>query len=189
MLYLRLFSIFAYVSLVGFGGGTAMIPLFEQMLVGSWITYQQLMDIVALSQATPGAFSINLATYVGFISTPLPFFGAFVATMGHAVVGYFLCISVGALIKKYHHLDILDYIFNVLKPLSLSLLIWSAVIIMWNDLQKDTKDLLSSLSIFIICYFFMTTKNTKLRMNPINVIITGAFLGLLTHFAFQFGAL
>lgn len=182
MIYWRLFCIFSYVSLLSFGGGTAMIPLFEQLLVGTWITHQQLMDVIALSQATPGAFSINLATYVGFITTPSPYFGAFAATMGHVVIGYFLCISIGILLKKYHDLLIFSYVFNALRPISLSLIIWSAVIILWNDIQTDLQKFLLSLGIFAICYYLLTTKNIKIRLSPISVILLGGVLGVLLHF-------
>ncbi len=182
MIYWRLFCVFSYVSLLSFGGGTAMIPLFEQLLVSTWITHQQLMDVIALSQATPGAFSINLATYVGFITTPFPYLGAFAATMGHAVIGYFLCISIGVLLKKYNHLPIFSYIFNTLRPISLSLIIWSAVIILWNDVQTDFQKFLFSLGIFAICYYLLITKNTKIRLSPILIILFGGVLGVLLHF-------
>ena len=182
MLYWRLFCVFSYVSLLSFGGGTAMIPLFEQLLVGTWITHQQLMDVIALSQATPGAFSINLATYVGFITTPSPYLGAFAATMGHAVIGYFMCISIGSLLRKYHQFSVFGYVFGVLRPISLSLIIWSAVIILWNDIQTDLQGFLPYLGIFVVCYYLLTTKYVKIRLSPILIILLGGILGILLHF-------
>ena len=67
MLYLALFISFFKIGLVGFGGGLAILSLI-QMEVEShgWMTQQEFVDIVAVSQVTPGPIGINCATYVGY---------------------------------------------------------------------------------------------------------------------------
>ena len=67
MLYLALFISFFKIGLFGFGGGLAILSLI-QMEVEShgWMTQQEFVDIVAVSQVTPGPIGINCATYVGY---------------------------------------------------------------------------------------------------------------------------
>ena len=70
MIYLQLFLSFFKIGLFGFGGGLAILSLI-QMEVEShgWMTQQEFVDIVAVSQVTPGPIGINCATYVGYTAT------------------------------------------------------------------------------------------------------------------------
>ena len=68
MIYLKLFLVFFKVGLFSFGGGYAILPLMQHEVVdvNKWINFSEFMDIVAVSQITPGPISINLATHVGY---------------------------------------------------------------------------------------------------------------------------
>jgi len=68
MTYLKLFFVFFKVGLFSFGGGYAILPLMQHEVVdvNKWITFHEFMEIVAVSQITPGPISINLATHVGY---------------------------------------------------------------------------------------------------------------------------
>ena len=80
MIYLRLFFEFFKIGLFAFGGGMATLPfLFE---LGSkypnWFTEAELLDMIAISEATPGPIGINMSTYVGF--KVAGFTGSFLST-------------------------------------------------------------------------------------------------------------
>ena len=68
MTYLKLFFVFFKVGLFSFGGGYAILPLMQHEVVdvNKWISFHEFMEIVAVSQITPGPISINLATHVGY---------------------------------------------------------------------------------------------------------------------------
>jgi len=67
MLYLQLFLCFMKVGLLGFGGGMAIISLIQnEVLRQGWMTQTEFVDVVAISQMTPGPIGMNCATYVGY---------------------------------------------------------------------------------------------------------------------------
>ena len=67
MIYLQLFLSFFKIGLFGFGGGLAILSLIEMEVEQyGWMTPQEFVDIVAVSQVTPGPIGINCATYVGY---------------------------------------------------------------------------------------------------------------------------
>ena len=66
MIYFQLFYTFFLIGLMTFGGGYAMIPMIQDTVVGNgWMTLTELTDFIAISEATPGPFAINIATFVG----------------------------------------------------------------------------------------------------------------------------
>lgn len=70
MIYWQLFIAFVRVGLLGFGGGMAIISLIrEEVIAHGWMTDQEFVDIVAISQMTPGPVGMNCATYVGYTAT------------------------------------------------------------------------------------------------------------------------
>ncbi len=93
MVYLQLFWIFCKIGAVTFGGGYAMLPLFQQELERlGWLSAEQFTDIVSVAQMTPGAVSLNTATYVGSLQAgPL---GALAATLGLVLPGFLLSILI-----------------------------------------------------------------------------------------------
>jgi len=70
MIYLQLFLSFFKIGLFGFGGGLAILSLIQhEVLEYGWMTEKEFVDIVAISQVTPGPIGINCATYVGYTAT------------------------------------------------------------------------------------------------------------------------
>ena len=83
MIYLRLFWEFFKTGLFSVGGGLATLPFIYDMSDRmGWFTYQQIADMVAVSESTPGPIGVNTATYVGYITGGVP--GALIATLGLA---------------------------------------------------------------------------------------------------------
>lgn len=70
MIYLQLFLSFFKIGLFGFGGGLAILSLIQhEVLAYGWMSEKEFVDIVAISQVTPGPIGINCATYVGYTAT------------------------------------------------------------------------------------------------------------------------
>ena len=77
-----LFSTFAKMGAVTFGGGYAMLPILQREVVEKhhWATDEELADYYAIGQCTPGILAVNTATFVGARSRGIP--GGIVATLG-----------------------------------------------------------------------------------------------------------
>ena len=81
-LLVEIFLVFFKIGLFSFGGGYAMMPLFEKEIINGlrWISYSDFIDIVAIAQTTPGPFAVNSATFIG--NKLAGFWGSVVATLG-----------------------------------------------------------------------------------------------------------
>ena len=82
MIYLQLFWSFFQIGLFSFGGGYAALPLIQTQVVDlhHWLSMSEFMDLITISQMTPGPIAINSATFVGIqIAGP---WGAVVSTLG-----------------------------------------------------------------------------------------------------------
>lgn len=79
---LELFRTFAKISAGCFGGGYAMLPFFQRELVekNGWLTNEELLDVYALAQCTPGVIAVNTATFCGYRRGGVP--GAVAASLG-----------------------------------------------------------------------------------------------------------
>ena len=81
MIYLQLFWEFFKAGLFAIGGGLATLPFLQDMAVKTgWFTTDQLADMIAVSECTPGPIGVNMATYAGFLTKGVP--GGIVATIG-----------------------------------------------------------------------------------------------------------
>ena len=81
MIYLELFLTFLQIGAVSFGGGYGMISLIrEEVLTHGWLTEKQLLDMIAVSESTPGPIAVNMATFIG--SAQGGILGSFLSTLG-----------------------------------------------------------------------------------------------------------
>ena len=95
-LYLLLFVIFFKISLFSIGGGYNMIPLMQhEVTFHGWLTSERFLDVLAVSEITPGPVAVNLATFTGFQVAGIA--GALVATTGVCLPGGLLLLALGAL--------------------------------------------------------------------------------------------
>lgn len=93
MLYLQLFLSFFKIGLFGFGGGLAILSLIQmEVETNGWMSQQEFVDIVAVSQVTPGPIGINCATYVGY--TTAGFWGSVLATFAIVLPSLIIMLSI-----------------------------------------------------------------------------------------------
>ena len=99
-LYLKLFWEFFKVGLFAVGGGMATLPFLKEIGTATgWYTYTELMNMLAVSESTPGPIGINMATYVGFTVGGVP--GAVIATLGEVTPSIIVILIVAAMLKKF----------------------------------------------------------------------------------------
>ena len=121
MIYLELFYTFFYIGLFTFGGGYAMLPLIqEEVLRHQWIAEEKLLDMVAVSESTPGPFAVNMATFIGAEQGGL--FGAFCATMGVVLPSFLVILIVARCYDRFRNSRVVKGCMTGLKPATVGLI-------------------------------------------------------------------
>lgn len=121
MILLRLFFEFAKTGLFAVGGGLATIPFLQDLGERTnWFTAADLTTMIAVSESTPGAMGVNMATYVGYATAGLP--GAIVATLGLVFPSIVIIILIAGFLHKFRQSRTVDAVFYGLRPASTALI-------------------------------------------------------------------
>ena len=100
MLYLTLFLEFLKIGLFTFGGGYAMIPLIREVVLRhGWLDEAGFLNMIGVSEVTPGPIAVNMATFVG--STQAGFLGALLCTLGVILPSFIIMLLISTLLKKF----------------------------------------------------------------------------------------
>lgn len=100
MTYLILFLEFLKIGAFTFGGGYAMIPFIQETVTKhQWLSTQELVNFIAISESTPGAFAVNISTYIG--SQVGGFFGALCATTGVVLPAFLIILIIAKIYDKF----------------------------------------------------------------------------------------
>ena len=168
--------VFMKIGLFTFGGGYAMIGVIESECIKKrqWMTKEELADMVAVSESTPGPVAINCATFLGF--KRLGFLGALFSTTG-VVLPSFIIIYVISLFFN----DILAYpiITKALKGvrIGVGLTIACVGIKMFREIKKTPL----TVTLFCASLIFCIVSNVlTLNLSSVFVILFAAAVGMLT---------
>ena len=145
---LELFLTFLRIGAFTFGGGYAMIPLIQKETVENkkWITDEDILEVVAIAESTPGPIAVNSATFVGYRVGGVK--GAACATLG-VVLPSFVVISVISLIlSEFEHFRAVRYAFFGIRAGVLALLV-KALVQMIKNSEKKPVPMIISLAAFI----------------------------------------
>ncbi len=125
MLYLELFISFAMIGFTSFGG-MSMIPLIHnQMLSHGWMTAQEVADIVAIAEMTPGPLGLNCATFAGSRTAGIA--GALCASAGVLLPSFTVTLIAAMFLKKFKESRGLNNALYGIRPVCIGMI--SAVII------------------------------------------------------------
>jgi len=130
MLFLRLMFEFAKTGLFAVGGGLATLPfLYEIAEKTGWYTQQDIMNLIAVSESTPGAIGVNMSTYVGFITGSQQlgnFFygvlGGIAATLALAAPSIVVIVIISKVLDKFRESKAVKGVFKGLRPASTALI-------------------------------------------------------------------
>lgn len=133
---LTLFLTFLKIGAFTFGGGYAMIPLIQKEIVEKkkWISNQDILDIVAIAESTPGPIAINSATFVGYKIAG--FLGAFFSTLGVVLPSFVIISFISLILKQFESLVVVEYAFNGIRAGVLALII-KALMSMYHQCPKN----------------------------------------------------
>lgn len=165
----KLFGIFFKIGAFTFGGGYAMIPVLEREFVTDrgWLTSEEMLNFVAISQSTPGVIAVNMATFIGHRRAG--FLGSLFATLGVITPSLIIITLIAAFLSNFN-----EYIY-VQKALAginiaVAVILVSAV---WNLGKKSVKDFIGlALAIisFVTVVFF--------KVNSIWLILLALIVGI-----------
>lgn len=168
----QLFLSFLKIGAFSFGGGYAMLPLIEREIVKNhnWINYREFIDIIGVSQMTPGPIAINSATFVGYKVGGIP--GSTAASIGVVTISFILVSIATHYIIKFKESKIIKSAFMGMRP-ALIALILSAF---WS-LAKESYVDIKSLIVGAITLGLLLSK----KIHPIMVIVIAGVLGVILY--------
>ena len=154
-----------------------MLPLIQsEVLANGWLTSEELINFIAISESTPGPFAINIATYTG--SVLKGFWGAFCSTLGIVLPSFIIILIVAKCFEKFKESKTVKAVMSGLKPAVIGLI--GAAVISIGKSVFSVSGVIFSAIIFIISAVLAFTKK-----NPIIIILTSAILGILAGFVFK----
>lgn len=169
---LQLFWAFFKIGAFTFGGGYAMIPLIQREIVENkkWITDDEILEIIAIAESTPGPIAINTATFVGY--RVAGFFGAMFATLGVVLPSFIIILIISFFLNQFKENKYVNYAFFGIRAGVLALIIKA----LWSMYKKAPKG--------IVPYIIMGVSFILagiVKINVIFVIIICGVTGLVTY--------
>ena len=179
MIYINLFWNFFKIGILGFGGGYAILPLIESIIVKSngWITSNEFIDLVTISQITPGPILINSATFIGAKEGGI--LGAVFATMGSVMPSLIIIIILSILYYKFKSLSVVQTMLKIIKPAVVGLIAAASVGIVINVIFKDSIININSFDLIGLVLSVMSFILIRyLKTNPMIVILLSGVFGM-----------
>ena len=174
MTYLNLFFVFFKVGLFSFGGGYAILPLMQHEVVdiNKWISFKEFMDIVAVSQITPGPISINLATHVGYRTGGT--LGSTIATTSVVLPSIIIVSLIVIFLKRFSKLPVVQRIFKSLRVTIVGLILAAGIALFVKENFIDYKSYIIFTSVLIGGLVF--------KIGSITLIILSGVAGAILYY-------
>lgn len=173
----KLFFAFFQIGLFSFGGGYAVLAYLQEVIVrqNKWLDNTQYIDLITLSQMTPGPISINSATFVGMKVAGV--FSAIVATLGFVLPTFMVVFVLSVIYYKYKNLTGMQLVLSSMRPAVVAL-ITSVVVDLLNVLVLDraiVKMCLLGIALILL---------RKYKCNPIIMIMLIGVANLVLYYVF-----
>ena len=188
MIYLELFLTFFEIGLFTFGGGYAMISIIrEKTLEFGWLSEAELLNMIAVSESTPGPIAVNMATFVG--STQAGILGSLVATLGVVLPSFIIILLISVLLRNFLKYKGVNAFLGGVRPAVVGLILATAittglsVIFSFKNVSTDfTPDVRGIIILAVIVAFaFAFKKIKKKKPSPILMILISAGLGMAAY--------
>ena len=174
---LQLFLAFAKIGLLTVGGGMAMLPLVRsEMLAHGWLTELEFVDILGISEATPGPLVVNCATFVGWRVAGLP--GAVTATLALLVPSLVCVLLFGMVWRRYRHHPGMARVLAVLRPIVTGLILAVALrlcLIVLSESIADGEWLMAWRPLLVAGAVCLGVLHGK--VSPVLLLLAGAGIG------------
>ena len=186
-----LFSLFFTFFKIGaftFGGGYAMLPFIRaEVAAHGWLTQEELINFIAVSESTPGPFAVNISTYVGMTVGGLP--GAVCATLGVILPSFLIILLVAKCFEKFRESRIVKGCMSGLKPAVVGLIAAAFLsvgeTVFFPDLSLSLSAILLSPAFLVSLGLFALSLVAALKkVHPILIICVSAAVGVGAGYLF-----
>jgi len=169
---LLLFWTFFKIGSFTFGGGFAMIPLIEREIVDNkgWISQNEMIDILTISQSFPGAVAINSAIFIG--RKIGGYSGALFALLGVVLPSFIIITAVAKIFSYFSNISVVKAAFKGISSAVVALLIVAAIRVGKTSIKDKISPLITIISLFLLL---------GIGVHPIYVILLGIVLGLILY--------
>ena len=183
MTIFRLIFHFFKTGLFAVGGGLATLPfLYEMSRTTGWFTETDILNLLAVSESTPGPIGINMSTYVGFITAGVP--GAVLASLALAAPSVIVILLVIRVLDKFKGSPVVEGVFRGLRPASIGLITAAFLgVVQETLLNLDAESLLDFINwpgLVLAAVLFAAMK--KWKAHPIVFIAAAAVVGIVLKF-------
>lgn len=174
---MKLFFTFMKIGAFTFGGGYAMVPLIEEEVSKKrkWISEEETLNILAISETTPGPISVNAATYVGYKVAGV--WGAIMATLGLIIPSFVIILILSFFYKEFLQIHVVQAIFKGLKV--------GVIILLFRAFLKLTKGVKIngiSITLFVIALLIslaFSIFEISFRYTSLCLIVLGLVVGVV----------
>lgn len=165
-----LFFTFLKIGLFTFGGGYAMIPLINSEVVErrNWLTDKEMLEMLAISEATPGPVAINVASFVGYKKAKIK--GAICSTLGVSFPSFLIIIIVSFFLNAFSSNIYIQNAFKGIRA-GVVVLILSACYKLFKQMDKKVVNYVILVSAIIL--------SLGLSFSTIGIILMGAIVGIV----------
>src|SRR5699024_10389175 len=184
MIYLKLYFEFFKIGLFSIGGGLATLPFLQDIVYKyGWITSEELLNMIAISESTPGPIGINTATFTGYNTAGI--LGGVLSTLGTITPSIIIIIIIAHYFEKFGDEPLVQSAFYGIRPAVTGLIgaagFEVARIALFNrDIYEKTKKLLDLFDFKgIILFVVMLYLIKKFDKHPILYIIGAAIIGIV----------
>lgn len=187
MILLKLYFVFFRIGLFSVGGGLATLPFLQEIVHKyGWITSEELLNMIAISESTPGPIGINTSTYVGYNTGGV--LGGLMATLGIVTPSIIIIVIIAHWFSKFSEKHIVKSAFYGIRPVVTGLIgavgYELAKIELFNieTFLKTNKivDLLNLKAILLFGMMFYLIR--KFNKHPITYILVAAVIGIIFKF-------
>jgi len=169
MLYLTLYLEFFKIGLFSIGGGLATLPFLQELILKyGWITNEELLNMIAISESTPGPIGVNTATFVGYSTAGIA--GGIIATLGLATPSIIIVVIISHYFSKFYEHSFVSGAFLGIRP-AVTGLIASVVF----GLGKTELFSYKALLLFLLMFALIN----KYKKHPIIYLIIAAIIGIV----------
>lgn len=167
----KVFATFFKIGAFTFGGGYAMIPLIQKEAVEKhgWVTDEDILEIIAIAESTPGPIAINSATFVGYRTCGV--LGSVCATLGVVLPSFVIIYAISFVLRQFQEIKAVQYAFQGIRAGVLALLCKA----LWGMYKKNTKNWVSYI---VMAGAFILTGLLDVSVLP--VLVGCAVFGLVT---------
>lgn len=185
---LELFLAFFEIGAMTFGGGYAMIPLVrETVLTRGWLTEEEMLNMIAVAESTPGPIAVNMATFVG--SNEAGILGSVVATLGVVLPSFIIILVISALLKNFMKYKGVNAFLEGVRPCVVALILGTAITLFLSVLLgvgsgsfEFSVDVIGIVIFAIIVAISLIYKRLRgKKPSPILMILISAGLGMLFY--------